>query len=137
VRNQFAGVRRNTMQITAFALVGLLLALIGVYGVLSFDVSSRSREIGIRGALGASRGTIARSVLFGASRLTLIGVAIGVPAAIITTKLIRGLLYGTSPTDPASLIVVAFIVFVAGLLASYVPARRAAGVDPVVALRSD
>lgn len=137
VRNQFAGVQRNAMQIAAFALVGLLLALIGIYGVLSFDVNSRSREIGIRGALGASRGVIARWVLFDASQLTLVGVVIGVPAAVAATKLIRGLLYGTSPTDPLTFVFVAFVVVVAALLASYVPARRAAGVDPVVALRAD
>lgn len=137
VRNQFAGVERNAIQIAAFAGIGLLLALVGIYGVLSFDVSSRSREIGIRAALGASRGAIAQRVLLDASQLTALGVLVGVPVSLAAAKLIQGLLFETSASDPVTYAVVGLSIVGVAMLAAYVPARKAATVDPVTALRAD
>ena len=136
VAQQLGGVRTNAMQILAFAMVGLLLAVIGVYGVLSFEVSRRTREIGIRSALGASRGRIAGGTLMDAGKLVALGVAIGVPAALFASRLLAGLLYTTSPRDlPVMASVVASVVLVS-LIAAYLPARRAVRVDPIIALRS-
>jgi ABC-type antimicrobial peptide transport system permease subunit len=137
VRQQLGGVRTNALQILAFALVGLLLAVIGVYGVLSFDVSRRTREIGIRSALGASRARIASNTMVDAAKLTAIGVAIGVPIALFSTRLIGSQLYTTSPRDPAVYGSVVLCIAAVSLIAAYVPARRAVRVDPIVALKSD
>jgi putative ABC transport system permease protein len=135
VTQQLGGVRTNAIQILAFAVVGLLLAVIGVYGVLSFDVSRRTREIGIHSALGASRARIAGSTLIDAAKLIAIGVAIGIPVAMFATRLLGSLLYTTSPRDPSVYgLVVACIVLVS-LVAAYLPARRAVRVDPIVALK--
>ena len=136
VERQLGGVRTNAMQILAFALVGLLLAVIGVYGVLSFDVSRRTREIGIRSALGASRARIAGNTIADAAKLMMIGIAIGIPIALYATRLISGLLYTTSPRDPAVYGSVILCIAVLSLVAAYVPARRAVRVDPIVALKS-
>ena len=135
VRQQLGGIRTNALQILAFAVMGLLLAVIGVYGVLSFDVSRRTREIGIRSALGASRARIAANTLADAGRLIVLGVAMGVPAAMVATRFISGLLYTTSPRDPLVYGVVVVCIALVSLVAAYVPARRAVRVDPMVALR--
>jgi ABC-type antimicrobial peptide transport system permease subunit len=124
------------MQILAFAVVGLLLAVIGVYGVLSFDVSRRTREIGIRSALGASSARIAGNTLVDAAKLTAVGVAIGVPFAMLSTRLIGRLLYTTSPRDPLVYGSVVTCIVAVSLVAAYLPARRAVRVDPIVALRA-
>jgi predicted permease len=134
---QLAGVRTNGYQILAFAAVGLALALLGVYGVLSYAVGQRTQEIGIRGALGASRSEISRLVVLDGIRLAAIGVGIGLPLAGLATRGMAPLLHGTPPTDPAVLIGVAAGVVVVSMLASWWPARRAARVDPLVALRSN
>jgi len=136
VTQQLGGVRTNAMQILAFAIVGLVLAVIGVYGVLSFDVSRRTREIGIRSALGASRTRIAGNTLADAAKLTAIGVAIGVPTAMFATRLIATLLYTTSPRDPSVYGLVVLCIVLVSLVAAYLPARRAVRVDPIVALRA-
>ena len=135
VDDQLGQVRLTALQIMAFALVGLGLALVGIYGVLSYSVGRRAREIGIRGALGASRGAITAMILGQAAGLTLIGLVIGLAAATAATRLLGGMLYGTSPTDPTVYVAVALAVGLVSLLASYLPARRAARVDPVIALR--
>jgi ABC-type antimicrobial peptide transport system permease subunit len=137
VRQQFAGVRRNATQIGGFAVMGLVLALIGVYGVLSFDVNRRVREIGIRGALGAPRASVARLVLMDALRMTAAGLLLGIPTALAATRLLQAILFRTSPSDPLTYIAVALCVTAVALAAAYLPARRAANVSPLVALRSD
>jgi putative ABC transport system permease protein len=136
VAQQLGGVRTNAMQILAFALMGLLLAVIGVYGVLSFDVSRRTREIAIRSALGASRARIAANTLTDAARLTAIGVVVGLLASLFATRLIGSLLYTTSPRDPMVYASVVVCIALVSLVAAYLPARRAVGVDPIVALRA-
>jgi putative ABC transport system permease protein len=136
VEQQLGGVRTNAMQILAFAVIGLLLAVIGVYGVLSFDVSRRTREIGIRSALGASRARIAGNTMTDAAKLTAIGVAVGVLVAAFATKLIESLLYTTSPRDPIVYAMVVVAVVLVSLIAAYLPARRAVRVDPIVALKA-
>jgi putative ABC transport system permease protein len=136
VTQQLGGVRTNAIQILAFAVVGLLLAVIGVYGVLSFDVSRRTREIGIHSALGASRAHIAGTTLLDAAKLTAIGVAIGIPVALFATRLMSGLLYTTSPRDPSVYGIVVACIGIVSLVAAYLPARRAVRVDPMIALRA-
>ncbi|HEU5219344.1 MAG TPA: FtsX-like permease family protein, partial [Gemmatimonadales bacterium] len=136
VSTQLGGVRLNAIQILAFALVGFGLALLGIHGVLSYTVRQRTQEIGIRGALGASRGGIERMVLMDAARLTGFGLLVGLPAAAFATRLIKGMLYGTSPTDPSVFVLVGAVVALVSLAAAYAPARRAAKVDPVIALRA-
>jgi ABC-type antimicrobial peptide transport system permease subunit len=137
VSDQLRGVRTNAMQILAFAAVGLLLALVGVYGVLAYTVGVRTREIGIRAALGASAGRLRRMVLLDALALTATGVALGLAAATTATPLIAGLLHGTTPRDPVVFVVVATAVAAVSLVAGWLPALRASRVDPVVALKAE
>jgi ABC-type antimicrobial peptide transport system permease subunit len=121
--------------ITTFAVLALALAAIGIYGVLSFWVNHRTREIGIRLALGADRNNILRVVLREGIKLTVIGLAIGVPLAIGLTNLLPNVLYGVGRHDPVTFVAIALILGAVAVLACYVPARRAAKVDPMVALR--
>jgi ABC-type antimicrobial peptide transport system permease subunit len=120
-----------------FALIALLLAAVGIYGVLSFAVSERRQEIGIRIALGAGRFDILRLVVGQALALTLGGMVIGLAGSLLLTRFMANLLYGVSPTDPRILLLVAVALTLVALLACYVPARRATKVDPIVALRCD
>jgi ABC-type antimicrobial peptide transport system permease subunit len=113
----------------------LILSAIGVFGVMSWLVSRRTREIGVRMALGASHGTVLRTVLGEGLRVALIGVAVGLMAAFASSRLIRGLLFGVQPADPATFAVVPLVVVAVILAACYVPARRTTKVDPMVALR--
>ena len=136
VEQQLGGVRTNAMQILAFAAVGLLLAVIGVYGVLSFEVSRKTREIGIQSALGASRARIAGSTLTDAAKLIAIGIAVGVPVSMFASGLIGSLLYTTSPRDPGVYGLVVVCIAIVSLIAAYLPARRAVRVDPIVALKA-
>jgi predicted permease len=120
-----------------FSVLGLGLASIGLYGVMAYAVAQRTRELGIRVALGAQARDIYRVVLAQGMSLLTVGLAIGMGAALLLTRLARGLLVGVSPTDPLTLGGVAASLLVVGLLASYVPARRATRVDPLVALREE
>jgi predicted permease len=119
----------------SFGLLATALAAIGLYGVMSYTVSRRTREIGIRIALGAERVSVLWLVLREVALMTLIGIGLGVPAALGLSRLVRSQLYGIEPADPVTLIVSAVTLALVGLLAGYIPARRAAGVQPVLALR--
>jgi len=119
----------------SFGLLATVLAAIGLYGVMSYTVSRRTREIGIRIALGAERGTVLWLVLREVTFLTLIGIAVGVPGALGLSRFIRSQLYGIEPSDPLTLMIAAVTLGLVGLFAGYIPARRAAGVQPVLALR--
>ena len=117
--------------------VALLLALLGIYGVTAYAVAQRTREIGIRIALGSSRREVLRMVLGQGIRLGGIGVAVGVAGVLIATRLLESMLYGVPGTDPIAVGAAAVLLLLAALLASWVPARRAAGIDPMVALRME
>ena len=136
VARQLAGVRTNALQILGFAAIGLVLALIGVHGVLAYTVSRRTREIGIRGALGASRGAIRLMVLRDTMLLVIVGLTIGLPIAGFASRYMSELLHGTSGSDPLVYLFVASVVVVASVVASWIPARRASRVDPLTALRN-
>jgi putative ABC transport system permease protein len=130
--------RRFALQLMGiFASAALLLAAIGIYGVMAYFVSQRVREIGIRMALGAKRGDVLRMVASRGMVLAGIGAAIGVAASLLATRLISGMLFGVSAYDPLTIVVFAAILTGAALAANYFPARRAAKVDPMVALRYD
>ena len=121
----------------AFAAVALLLAALGIFGVMSYAVAQRYREIGIRVALGADPGVVLRMVLGNALVLVGAGIGAGLLGAVALSRTMASLLFELSPTDPATLIGVAALLAVVALLASYLPARRATRVDPLVALRSE
>lgn len=136
VDQQLEGMRENARQIIGFAVVGILLAIFGIYGVLAYMVGQRSRELGIRGALGASRGMLARMVLSDGLVLAVLGIAIGLPAAAGASQLIASVLYGMPHRDPVVYGSVTAIVLAVCVLAAYGPARRAALINPVETLRS-
>ena len=120
-----------------FGLLGLVLACVGIYGVMSFGVSQRSREIGIRMALGAARGSVVRMVVRQGMVLVAIGATIGLGGALVVGRLVRSLLYGSSAADPLTFIGVTALLGAVAFLAVVVPARRAATVHPMIALRGD
>jgi putative ABC transport system permease protein len=125
----------DTFLLAIFASTALLLSSVGIYGVLSYMVAQRTRDIGIRMALGASQAQIVWDVLGFGVRLAGIGLAVGLAAALAATRLLSSLLYGVRPTDAVTFAAVSFILLVVALIASYLPARRATRVDPLVALR--
>jgi len=129
--------RSSTWLVAGFAAVALLLGVVGLYGVIAYSVSQRTREIGVRIALGAQRRTVYRLILKEAGALALTGIVIGTGCAIVVASLMRKLLFGTAPWDLTTLICVAAVLGGSALLASFLPARRAATVDPISALRAE
>ena len=129
--------RFNLQILSVFAVVGLIMALIGVYGVTAFDVRRRLPEIGIRLSLGAAPKSIRGLILRQRLSLTLIGVMIGVALSVASANLLRGLLYGVTPADPLTWVGVTLLVFGSALAAAWLPARRATRVDPSSVLHQE
>jgi putative ABC transport system permease protein len=132
-----AGPRFNTLLLGIFGALALLLAVVGVFGVINYSVAQRTHEIGVRIALGAGRRDIFKLVVGHGMALALVGVGIGLGGALALTRLIAGLLYGVSPNDPWTFVAVSLLLAGVALLACYLPARRAMKVDPMVALRCE
>jgi len=125
----------QSLLLTSFALLALLLTAVGIYGVMAYTVTQRTHEIGIRLALGAHPRQILRLIMRHGAQLTVVGVALGIAGALVLTRFLANLLFGIQSRDPFTFVVVATLLAVVALLASYIPARRAAKVDPMVALR--
>jgi ABC-type antimicrobial peptide transport system permease subunit len=129
--------RRFTMLVlSAFGAFALFLAAVGIYGVLAYSVNRRTREIGVRMALGAARGRVLRMILRDGMRAVIPGIGVGIVGALMLTRLMTGLLYGIAPTDPLTFAAVITVLVVVTLVASLVPARRATRVDPMEAIRA-
>ena len=138
VRDSTVAPRRlNALFIGAFGTLALLIAVVGIAGVLAFSVSSRTNEIGIRMSLGADASRVRRMVLSEGGLLLLVGLSLGVIGALLASRLLRGLLFGVASHDPVTLVAVTFVLAAAGLLACWIPAVRAARVDPAIALRAE
>ena len=129
--------RFQTLLFSLFAAVALVIATVGIYGVISYGVSQRTHEIGIRMALGAQGSDVLRMVVWRGMSLTLIGMSLGLAAALALTRVLKNLLFEVSATDPATFALIALLLIGAALIASYIPARRATKVDPLQALRHD
>jgi predicted lysophospholipase L1 biosynthesis ABC-type transport system permease subunit len=132
-----ASPRLNSMLLWGFALAALILCAVGVYGVTSFVVARRSREFAIRLAIGASPSTIFRTVTREGAAVALIGIAIGVGGSLALARTLASLVFGIAPSDPATLIVSAGVVFALAMLACWRPAWRATRVDPMIVLRQE
>jgi putative ABC transport system permease protein len=129
--------RASALLLAAFAALAVLLAAAGIYGVMSYTISQRTRELGIRMALGAERGRVMGMVLGQGLRLALAGLGLGLLAALALTRVMASQLYGIAPTDPPTLAGLALGLLAVSTLAAFLPARHATRVDPMVALRLD
>jgi ABC-type antimicrobial peptide transport system permease subunit len=123
--------------VASFAGLGLLLAALGIYGVISYSVTQRTQEIGIRMALGSTAGKVQRNVLGGTLRLALVGIAAGAAASLAVSRAIVALLFDTAPSDPITFAAMVLLIGTVALLAGYLPARRASRINPMVALRNN
>jgi ABC-type antimicrobial peptide transport system permease subunit len=137
VSNAMARPRLYAVLLGVFAAVAVALAAVGIYGVLAFVVTRRTREIGIRVALGAQRSQVIALTLRDTAALTSLGIVIGVGGAAALSRYLEGLLFGVTPLDGPTFVFVVVLFVVVAALASFVPARRAARVDPAVALRAE
>ena len=129
--------RFNTLLLTILGVVGLLLAASGIYGVIAYFVSQRTQEIGVRMALGATPGSVVRLILSQSLRPVAVGAAIGVVAALAASRVLTAQLFGVSRTDPLTIAAVVAVLAAVALIASVVPARRAASIEPTRALQAD
>jgi putative ABC transport system permease protein len=130
--------RRVTMLLlSVFAAAALLLAAVGIYGVIAYGVTQRTQEIGIRMALGAQQGDVLRMVVRQGALLVSIGIAAGAVGAFVVARLMTGLLYQVAPSDPLTFVAVSGVLGFIAIVASYIPGRRATRVDPVIALRAE
>jgi len=125
----------NMVLLSIFAVVALILAIVGIYGVLSYSVTQRTHELSLRMALGAQQNDVLKLVLSQGMKLIVIGVVIGLVGAFILMRLISSLLFGVNPSDPLTFGLIAGLLSVVALIACYFPARRATKVDPIMALR--
>jgi len=135
VANSIAKQRLTMILLSVFSTLALALSAVGIYGVISYLTGQRTHEIGIRVALGASASDVLRMILGEGMRITLVGVGIGIVAALGLTRLITKVIYGVSASDPLTFMGVAVLLSGVALLACYIPARRAMRVDPIIALR--
>jgi ABC-type antimicrobial peptide transport system permease subunit len=135
ISSSASGERFNTLLLGSFASIALLLTAAGIFGVLSYLVTQRTREIGLRMALGAQPEEVLQVIVGHGLRLVLLGLCIGVAAALVVTRWMSSVLFDVKPTDPLTFAAVAVLQMAVAFLASYIPARRAMRVDPMVALR--
>ncbi len=135
VRDTVAPRKFNTLVLTLFSAIAMMLAALGIYGVMAYSVAQRTHEVGIRMALGAQKGDVLGLILSKGLILTLTGVAIGLAIALVLTRLMTTLLFGITPTDATTFVAVSALLIIVALFACYIPARRATKVDPLVALR--
>jgi ABC-type antimicrobial peptide transport system permease subunit len=144
IRSQAADIDRTINQeitfaelCSGFAILALVIACVGLYGTVSYNVARRTGEIGIRMALGAQSGRVVWMVLREVCVLAAVGLAISVPTALATSKLVGSFLFGMKPNDPVSLTLAVVILLMAAILAGYMPARKASRIDPMIALRNE
>jgi putative ABC transport system permease protein len=135
VSESVARQRFSMLLLGVFAGLALVLAAVGIYGVMSYSVAQRTHEIGIRMALGAQRNDVLKLTIWQGFKLVITGVTIGLAAAFVLTRVMSSLLFGISATDPITFLAISIVLVAVALLASYVPALRATRVDPMLALR--